>query len=419
MSNPDKDILPVGEENNSRRTITISVLAVIVIVASMLAIKTMQEAPNAGTGGPGGGSMSMPPAAVFVEPLLKETVQAEVFVTGVLRATSEASIAAREPGAVVEVLVDEGDTVKKNAIIARIDTRRITALLAEANATLASTKGLDGQRKAELARAQSDLEMKRGLLKSKAVSQSDVLDADRAMAVAKAQSGVAADGIAEAESRLSFLNIQLKDLTILAPFDGVIVDRRIEPGEWVAAGSIVASLVTVDPVEAWLRVPSRFLDNLSSDSRNFRVRRSSSGQVITPHKVEIIPQVEPLSQLFTVIATISNPNRKLVSGESITGVLPIGNLEPHWCFSTDALIRSESGDFVYVVVKPDKEGALPGSRKIPIEVAFERGNKAYVTVSSSGFTEGDQVIVEGNERLMPGQSLMVKVREVVSMPPTR
>jgi RND family efflux transporter MFP subunit len=419
MSNPDKDILPAGEENNPRRTVIASVLAGIVIVASMLAIKIMQEAPTAGSGGPEGDSMSMPPAAVFVEPLIKDIVQAEVFVTGVLRATSEASIAGREPGAVVEVLVDEGDTVKKNAIIARLDARRITALLAEAKAALASAKGLEGQRKAELARAQSDLEMKRGLLKSKAVSQSDVLDADRSMAVARAQSGVAVNGIAEAESRLSFLNIQLKDLTILAPFDGVIVDRRVEPGEWVAAGSIVASLVTVDPVEAWLRVPSRYLGDLSSDSKKFRVRRSSSGQVITPQKIEIIPQVEPLSQLFTVIATIPNPNGKLASGESITGVLPIGELEPHWCFSTDAVIRSESGDFVYVVVKPEEEGALPGSRKIPIKIAFERGNKAYVAVALSGFTESEQVIVEGNERLIPGQSLMVKVREEISMPPTR
>ena len=419
MSNSDKNILPVGEDNNSHRTFVLSVLAVIVIVASMLAIKTMQEAPNAGAGGPGGGSMSMPPAAVFVEPIIKDTVQAEAFVTGVLRATSEASIAAREPGAVVEVFVDEGDIVKKNAIIARLDSRRITALLAEAKAALASAKGLEGQRKAELIRAQSDLEMKRGLLKSKAVSQSDLLDADRAMAVARAQDGVAVDGIAEAESRLNFLNIQLKDLTILAPFDGVIVDRQVEPGEWVAAGSIVASLVTVDPVEAWLRVPSRFLDDLSSDSKNFRVRRSSSGHVIVPRKIEIIPVVEPLSQLFTVIATIPNPNGKLASGESITGLLPIGDLEPHWCFSTDALIRSESGDFVYVALKPEQEGSLPGSRKIPIEIAFERGNKAFVAVSSSGFTEGDRVIVEGNERLIPGQSLMVKVREEVSMPPTR
>jgi RND family efflux transporter MFP subunit len=239
------------------------------------------------------------------------------------------------------------------------------------------------------------------------------------MAVARAQDGVAVDGIAEAESRLNFLNIQLKDLTILAPFDGVIVDRQVEPGEWVAAGSIVASLVTVDPVEAWLRVPSRFLDDLSSDSKNFRVRRSSSGQVIVPRKIEIIPVVEPLSQLFTVIATIPNPNGKLASGESITGLLPIGDLEPHWCFSTDALIRSESGDFVYVALKPEQEGSLPGSRKIPIKIAFERGNKAFVAVSLSGFTEGDRVIVEGNERLIPGQSLMVKVREEVSMPPTR
>lgn len=408
-----------SEETNARRNIIVAALAILVIAATIYSVRLMQDAPIAGSGGPDGAPMSMPPAAVYVETLLKESVQAEAIVTGILRAASEAKIAAREPGAIVEMLVDEGDEIKQNDVIAKLDDRRITALIEEAQATLASAKGLEGQRKAELERAESDLGMKRRLRDSKAVSQSDVLDAERALAVAIAQSGVATDGIAEAESRLSFLSVQLEDLTIRAPFDGVIVERRSEPGEWVAAGTIVASLVTIDPVEAWLRVPSRHLDYLNSDSPNFRVRRSSSGQIITPHKIEIIPKVESLSQLFTIVATIPNTTRKLASGESVTGHLPVGELEPHWLFSTDAVIRSVSGEFAYVAAKSEKEGDLPVARRIPINIAFERGNKVYVSVAGSEFTMGDQIIVEGNERLMPGRSLMVKVREEPRSAPAR
>jgi hypothetical protein len=59
------------------------------------------------------------------------------------------------------------------------------------------------------------------------------------------------------------------------------------------------------------------------------------------------------------------------------------------------------------------------ARRIPINIAFERGNKVYISVAGSEFTMGDQIIVEGNERLMPGRSLMVKVREEPRSAPAR
>jgi RND family efflux transporter MFP subunit len=409
---------PMPEGSRSSRSAIIVVLAIIGIVATLFTIKLMRDAPLAGAGGPGGPPMGMPPAAVFVEAVAQENAQAEATATGSLRAVSEAEIAARESGAVIEVLVDEGDVIAKGAAIARLDTRRVAAQIAEAQAALASARGMATQRMAELERAKTDLTMKSGLLDTRAVSKSDVLDAERTLAVGAALNDTAKDGIAEAASRLKFLEVQLEDLTITAPFDGVIVDRGVEPGEWVAAGAVVVSLVTVDPIEAWLKVPSRYLDDLSADTENFRVRRSASGQLIDPAKVDIIPRVEPLSQLFTVVATLPNANRRLAPGESVTGLIPVGKLEPHWRFSTDALIRSASGVFVYVVENPKKEGELPGARRVPVEIAFERDNQAYVKVSSDAFADGDHIIVEGNERLMPGQSLMVKSREEAMSPPS-
>jgi hypothetical protein len=54
------------------------------------------------------------------------------------------------------------------------------------------------------------------------------------------------------------------------------------------------------------------------------------------------------------------------------------------------------------------EGALPIARPQHVQVAFERGGMAYVAVADVGFKAGDQIVVEGNERLRPGQPLMVK-----------
>ncbi len=404
----DSEFQPNATNNGAgARNGVILALAVLAVAAAFVAIKVMREAPVAGAGGPGGGPMAMPPAAVYVEVVAQETTRAEAVVTGELRGVSQADIAAREPGAVIEVLVDEGSVVKEGDIIARLDDRRIKAQLAEVEAALKSAHSMAKQRQAELARAKRDFDMKRGLLARKAVSESDVLDAERALAVADAQSDVARDGIAEAESRIAFLKAQLADLTIKASFDGVIVRRSIEPGEWASAGAVVASLVTVDPIEAWLRVPARHLDDLRGNSEGFRVRRSATGELLKPASVKLVPDVDPNSQLFTVVATLPNGDRRLAPGESVTGIVPVGRRGPHWVFPTDALIRSAAGDFVYVVQPPAKEGEMPTGMRTMVNIAFERGGRVYIA-DPEAFAEGAQVIVEGNERLMPGQGLMIQ-----------
>ena len=415
MAETDSNTSPEPNGAGARNAVVIA-LAVLAVVAAYVAIKVMREAPVAGPGGAGGGPMAMPPAAVYVESVAKETTQAEAIVTGELRAVSQADIAAREPGAVMEVLVDEGSVVKEGDVVAKLDDRRIAAQLNEAEAVLKSANSLAKQRQAELDRAKRDFSMKRGLLERKAVSESDALDAERALAVADAQRDVARDGIAEAESRIVFLKAQLADLTIRASFDGVIVSRRTEPGEWAAAGAVVAALVTVDPIEAWLRVPSRHLDDLRGNGEGFRVRRSATGELLKPSSVKLIPDVDPNSQLFTVVATLPNDEARLAPGESVTGIVPVGRRSGHWLFPTDALIRSAAGDFVYVVQPPGNEGEMPSGGRTMVDIAFERGGKVYIADPET-FSEGDQVIVEGNERLMPGQGLMIQSRGEPAAPP--
>ena len=140
---------------------------------------------------------------------------------------------------------------KREDTLAILDARRIKAQIIEGKARLTTARNLLLQRKAEVSRAQSDYEMKAKLRPSNAVSQSTLLDSEKALAVAKSQADSALEGIAEGESRLELLNIRLNDLKVTAPFkvfwcrkvlnraSGLALDRQL-PQFWQPTRSSLA-----------------------------------------------------------------------------------------------------------------------------------------------------------------------------------
>ena len=402
-----------AESDRGNRAGVVAVMAIVLVVLTVIVILMVQQAPMVGSRGPEvpGGPSQMPPAAVIVASVQAENTQKQAIVTGSLRASSKMAVAAQEAGAVVKMLIDEGDEIQPGATLAILDARRIKAQLDEANARLTMASNLLEQRQAEHVRAEVDLRMKVGLTASKAVSQSDLLDAKKNLKVAALQVKSAADGISEAQSRVELLDVQLSDLTVKAPLPGVVVSRNVEPGEWVAAGSSVATIVTMDPMEAWLRVPARHLDTAGKELEGFKVRQSATGQTFTPAKVILVPEVNDRSQLFTLVATVPNPDRKLSPGESVTGIVPIGKPAEHLRVPLNAVVYSAHGTVIYVVQKPLIDDALPTARPVSARVAFARNGSAFIVADNAGFSADDRVVVEGNQRLLPGQSLMIKTSD--------
>jgi len=211
--------------------------------------------------------------------------------------------------------------------------------------------------------------------------------------------------VAQAQGQVDFLTVQLDDHTIRAPFAGVVVERHMEIGEWATTGATVVTLVATDPVEAWLRVPTRYRTSVSSSPESLKIRQSATGNTFKPAKVTLVPDVEPLSQLFTVVAELTNKDGQFAPGESITGLVSVSGRAPHWKVSVDAILRASTGDFVYVA------GSDGTAVNVPVKVAFERDGSAFILVSASNLRKDSQVVVEGNERLQPGQPLMIRERD--------
>ncbi|MFT3848914.1 MAG: efflux RND transporter periplasmic adaptor subunit [Propionivibrio sp.] len=190
---------------------------------------------------------------------------------------------------IAEVLVEEGASVRKGQVLARLDTSRLLPQLAQSEANVEARKAvlerlLNGTRKEEIAQAKANLESakadavnataqyerRKALGPIAAVAQQDIDQAKAAadVAVAKvdvaqnalklAQIGPRAEDIAQAkaqlrsdESQLALLRQQVADAELLAPFDAVVQSRLLEPGEMAAPTKPVFSLATLGT--KWVR----------------------------------------------------------------------------------------------------------------------------------------------------------------------
>lgn len=372
----------------------------------------MREAPpaggTAGAGAEGVAPAGPPPASVFTGTVWSEEAREFSRVTGSLRAVARAEVAAKEAGALEEIFVDEGDSVKAGQTLIVLDRRRIDAEIAEAKASRTAAEVLVTQREAESRRAQLDFEMKSGLFEKRAVSRTELLDSERANKVSAAQVKAASDQLNVAKSRLALLEVREDDLEITAPFRGRIVERHVEPGEWVSPGEPVVSLVSNGLIEAWLDVPERFAAAVASDPSALKVVAEAAGLSATAKSVKRIAEVDMRSRLFKLVATIDDHGGDLIHGMSVHADIPLGQPEPMLVVPVDAVVVTRLGEFVYRVIPAaaGEDGALPMAERVEVKVRFRRDGRAFLG-SAGSLSKGEQIVVEGNERLFPGQPLII------------
>lgn len=208
------------------------------------------------------------PVAVAAHTIAKGAVVGEVMGTGTLEARVKTTIGARIQERLTEVLADQGDMVKKDQLLARLDNSEIEQQVAVANATLAAARSTAervtadlGRSEAVLALARLDHERTAGLLATKAVSRSDADKTAEGLRVAEADIKRSNAAIAEAqgqvvmaEKNLLYRKEQLAFTEIHAPYDGLIIRRDRDPGDMLVPGASLMQVISLGEiwVSAWV-----------------------------------------------------------------------------------------------------------------------------------------------------------------------
>jgi HlyD family secretion protein len=200
-------------------------------------------------GGPGGPNY-------VTAPLERGSLTVTVSAVGELTPLNQVDVGTEVSGAIEQVLVDNNDRVTAGQLLARLDTDQLEAQVRRARANLVSAEARVGEAEATIADARRTLN-RTTELRDRGVATQEALDTarsghDRAvagLASARAQVEVAAADLAASETSLS-------KAEIYSPVDGVVLDRKIDPGQTVAAQMTTPILFTLaeDLAEMQLKV---------------------------------------------------------------------------------------------------------------------------------------------------------------------
>lgn len=335
------------------------------------------------------------PASVEVDTVRTVTHEETQPVIGRLVATTRSVLASRIEGIVGRVLVDVGDRVRRGAPIAELDRELLEIELATAEAAIDQAEALREAAAANVSLAEQSYERTRRLRGSAAFSQARFEDLSQELERARALFAEAEGRFANATSQLATAKYRLENATVLAPFDGVVIERHAQPGAYLSPGAAVVTVLDDRNLEIEADVPTELVAALAPGGAVELVlddgtRHSARLRAVIPDES---PQTRTRPARFR--PALEETLKPLAAGQSATLMVPTAPPREVVSVAKDALVQQAGGWVVFT----DEDGkAMPR----PVEIGAAIGDRFEVV---SGLEPGDVAVVRGNERLRPGQAI--------------
>ena len=310
---------------------------------------------------------------------------------GRIKATDKVELRARVEGFLEKVLFKEGQDVKTGDLLYQIEKAQFEAAVEQAKGNLSVAE-------AELTNAKLQYDRNLELSKRQFSPQSQV-DQD------KAALDSARGKILQLQAALKQAQLNLSYTDIRAPIDGRIGRTAFTVGNLVnPASGVLATIVSQDPIYVLFPVSVRDLETIREARRkeggglakiDIRLRLSNGQDYPHPGTWNFTdPQVEQQTDSLIMRATMPNPERTLVDGQFVTAVIRERKEEPRLVIPQAALQVDQSGYYALVVTDQHKV------EQRRIQTGPNLGTDVVVT---SGVREGDKVIVDGIQKVRPGQ----------------
>ncbi|MEG0007314.1 MAG: efflux RND transporter periplasmic adaptor subunit [Aeromonas sp.] len=303
---------------------------------------------------------------------------ASIWVSGTVASRQQAALSAEVSGR-VEWIAEFGSRVKAGDELLRLDSAALRLSLEQSQAEQAKEES-------NLRFTQAEFQRLARLHQQKSASRSQY---DKARY--DVEQATLAERLARVQVRL--IEEQLRRTHIFAPFDGVVNDHFIQPGEHVDAGEKALELVNPDVPDIRLRAPIVWAQQLGEG-----VKLRVEGEQLSSHAsyYQRAASADPKSRLIE-LRLKPEPGRFII-GSPVRVALPLGQQQT-MLLPRDALVLNTEGSVVYQVKQIGEE--LKVSR-VPVTVLF--GDSDQVAVSGA-LKQGDRVVVRGAGSLQDGDKV--------------
>ncbi|WP_026464041.1 efflux RND transporter periplasmic adaptor subunit [Adhaeribacter aquaticus] len=315
--------------------------------------------------GPGGGAMRVD--GIILKP---QQFSNNLSVTGSIEANEQVAIRGQVSGLVRSITFQEGSKVKKGQVLVKVDDSELRAQLAQA----LTRQNL----------AAENAERARLLLAKEAISREE-----HDIATAEYRS---------TQSQSQLIRAQLAKTVITAPFSGRIGLRNISEGAYLSPETVIANLVSSDPVKITFTVPEKYATQVSLNTKvSFTVSGSPEKYTATVYAIE--PGIATATRTLQLRARAANPNGALFPGAFATIELPLNQIQDAILVPTQAIVPVQEGKKVFI--------AKDGKAKEVLVVASTRTAKEILI--TSGLNAGDTVLTTGILTLKDGAPVKVRV----------
>ncbi|MFH1026630.1 MAG: efflux RND transporter periplasmic adaptor subunit [Pseudomonadota bacterium] len=332
-----------------------------------------------------------PPALVMTAVASIRDVPVQLKAIGTMEASESVAIKAQISGELTKVAFREGQDVQKGALLFQLDPRTYQAALKKAEASMHRNRVI-------MENARKDYERYSQLVKDGIVTQ------EQAEGYRTKAESAAAD-VASDQASVENARTQLTYCTITAPVSGRLGVLAVDSGNVVKANETV--LVTINkltPINASFTIPEKELPEVKRQLATGRmtVEAEIPGNIAIREKGVVSffdNTIDPNTGTIRLKAAFANAEKQLWPGQFVNLSIILAVKNNAVVVPSQAIQTGQKGPFVFVV----KQDATAEIRPVAVGPVTQE-----VTVIESGILPGEQVVIDGQMRVVPGGKVEIK-----------
>ncbi|MBI5233770.1 MAG: efflux RND transporter periplasmic adaptor subunit [Deltaproteobacteria bacterium] len=313
----------------------------------------------------------------------KKDMPIEIKAVGTIEAEERVVLRSELNAPVTGLHVDEGDSVRKGALMAVLDRNTFGLVVERTEAELKRAK-------AELGFAIKDFERKEALIAEGMITRADY---DSALA---ARDKAAADA-ERLDAALRLAKEDLNDSAVISPLDGYVEERFVATGSYLKEGDELFTIIDTDPVKVSVNVPEAYLKDLRKGHAVSLTVAAFPEREFGGIIYFINPKTDEGTRTVEVKARIKNPDGALRPGFFADVTIRTGVKKGIFLVPEKSVITKEAKDILYTV-----SGAAARLREVTL------GERHVGTVEVlSGIDEGDIIVTDGVHGLSDGARIEI------------